>query len=215
MFKRAISLLTLMAFTFYSFAFSGCTTTVRLPIAEVSLEPPKKVTRLKHRSGKQTVWDARGAEYICKARQFEGVTGDGSRKSVGLVLVDSVYFVIGEEVAEQALDAKTFHDAAVARQRHSIRGQIKGVISDNGTYRFKKEPAQIDTLNQAVVGIVESGDTLSIPLSEVQYLKVRRTATREIVLVIVGLGVLAVVVTAIVVSQMDFSLWDSPSQTSH
>ncbi len=203
--KKSFSLLTLMAFAFYSFAVSGCTKMVRVPASELNPVLSKKVTRIKYKNGDDVAWSENGARYFPSAQAFDGIIADGSRQQVRLGDVDSVYFVTGANQPEQSTDARTFHDDISKQDRDPIKGKIRSVVTRNGSVKFKNDSGRIDRASQAVVGTTESGQVVSIPLSEVHSFQIKRDAPGLTALA-VG-GVIAVSAACIISASNSLDDW--------
>ncbi|UCG62956.1 MAG: hypothetical protein JSV52_06655 [Candidatus Zixiibacteriota bacterium] len=210
MLRQTTNLITLAAFLFYSFASSGCTSRVSVPVRELKLDPPKKVTRVKLEQDSTLVWNSQGAAYIYQAEMFEGITTDGVRQHVRLGSIDSIYYTLGDSPSEQSLDAGAFHKDETNRRKDPIRGKIEGYFAGIGLTKFQKT-GWIDTLNQSIVGIIDTGDTLRTPLNEVASLSVRRASPTKTLLLTAGITVAIFALwAAIAMSQFELN-WRSTS----
>ena len=207
MFRKTISIITLAALMVNMMGLTGCTSMVRLPVGEVNLEPPKEVTGLKLKNGGTVRWNTDGGVYIHQAKLFDGVAANGERQHTRLGSVDSVYFVMGEDTGEQALDAVSFHKDIVKKRRDSVRGEIKSLIYASDTVEFANNTARIDTTAHAVVGVTKQGDTVSVPLDQVHSLEIKRGAPGKTILLVTGIAILgAVIGLGIALSTADWGL---------
>lgn len=207
MFRKIISLFTLAALLANTVGLTGCTSTVKVPADEVNLDPPKKTIRIKLKTGGYVLWNANGASYVPRAKLFDGMTDEGERQHTRLDSVDSVYFVMGENTTEQVLDAESFHRDCISKRRDSIRGEIKRLVCVGDTVEFRNNSARIDTTAHAVVGVTKDGETVTVPLDQIQRLEIRRGAPGKTFLLVLGVGTLAfVVAVGIALSTTDWGL---------
>ena len=214
MFRKTISLITLAALMVNLMGLTGCTSMVRLPIDKIDLDPPKKVTRLKLKDGGYVSWNTDGVVYVGQAKLFDGIAADGQRLHTRLSKVDSVYFVMGEGTPEQAMDAEGFHQDFIKKREDSVRGEIKRLIYAGDTVEFADNTARIDTTAHAVVGVTKQGDAVSVPLDQVHWMQVRRSAPGKTTLLVLGIGALgAVIALCIAFATTDIGLSDCSSCT--
>lgn len=79
------------------------------------------------------------------------------------------------------------------------------MTTDSTFYEFRNWPKKVKIADDRVTGILKDGTAKSIPLADVETIKIKTTGTGEILLW-TGAGVAFVIILAVIISSMDFGV---------
>ncbi|UCG62958.1 MAG: hypothetical protein JSV52_06665 [Candidatus Zixiibacteriota bacterium] len=188
-------------------SLSGCTKTALMPGSEIRIAPPAVVTTVKLDSGEQITFDQAGGRFHQAAAAIQGKSTDGTRQTVRISDIDSVYFTVATDSSTHCQSANDFKEQQKRANRDTVKGRIKAASTSDTYIEFDGSYGRIDTLNYALVGNAKSGEPVQLPLKSVTSVKVRRIDGLKTGLL---LGGIAVLIYSIATFEMD--LWEEDEQ---
>ncbi len=179
---------------------SGCTRTVIVPAEEISLTTPTVITAVKLKAGQRVEFEGYGGgRYWHRFETVQGVSTAGTRRTLSLNDIDSVYYIDSGDSSEYCQSAAAFKEQQKLYRKDRIKGDIRAVCTFDECIEFNRDRGRIDSTNYTIVGIAKSGEPVNIPIDSVTSVKVRRLSTTNNILLIVGAAV--IITTVIDISQ--------------
>lgn len=151
----------------------SCMHTVRASREEIT-SGQYTVSALVLRSDEEIRFDSRGARYDSKAGLFEGRTLDGEDRAVGLGDVKRVRYYRFVKGDPKEIESDRFAFTATARREYNE--SIVRVIRTDGEYvEFDFLGGRLSSAPWQIRGFSKSGEPVSVPLTDVLYVEIRKT----------------------------------------